>query len=309
MPSKLQRLQLDIKVINIYLDNLPDTLTHFEMRSFFGHIDHLPSSLEILVIKKMFRENIDHLPQSLLFLEVGSHFDKPIDHLPEKLQTLCVGVSFDKPIDNLPPGLLSLYRNKYHWRDGEAMFDRYIDHLPPSLTELSVGSNFDHPVDNLPLSLKSLIFGEQFNKSIDHLPQIESLHLGANFTHTIYHLPLSLKELSMNGDNVYINDTDNNNLSNLLPHSLTHLELPNVKVNAEVEIRLPPHLEVFSIGTDDILTFSSWWNKWIRDKVLQLNRLTVVLHTDFFTELVCDLRSEIGDSLPKNCFIEIEPSA
>lgn len=51
-------------------------------------------------------------------------------------------------------------------------FNQSVDNLPHSVTYLQFGIDFNQPVDNLPASLKKLLFDHYFNHPVDKLPPL-----------------------------------------------------------------------------------------------------------------------------------------
>jgi len=149
-------------------DYLPKGLLHLRFGAFFNKpLQHLPSSLKVLILGDKFNEITTTWP-NLSTLEFGCYFNKYVKHLPINLKKLTFG-----------------------W-----CFNHMITTWPPSLTSLEFGNNFNQPVVDLPSTLKRLIFGKWFNKPLDLPNQLEYLVLGEKFQQPLM-LPPSLIQLTL----------------------------------------------------------------------------------------------------------------
>lgn len=240
------------------VDHLPSTLKSLILKKNFNHpVDHLPCHLEKLIFNlDLFNQRVDYLPVTLTHLVLGGQFNQPLDYLPAGLIQLSLRMSrlFNQPIDHLPP-LLELLRlsNSFnqpvdHLPAGlkqlglGIMFDQPIDHLPPGLTFLGFpeghDSRFNQPVDHLPPGLINLCLSCQFEQSIDHLPStLQRLRLGPAFDRSVDHLPAGLMELVIED---YCGPVDH------LPISLRRLRL--VGDFDQYLDHLPASLQCLSIG-------------------------------------------------------------
>jgi hypothetical protein len=65
---------------------------------------------------------------------------------------------------------LIIYQKKIKHLIFGADFNQSVDNLPKKLKRLTFGSYFNQSVDNLPKKIKYLIFCSRFNQPVDNLP-------------------------------------------------------------------------------------------------------------------------------------------
>lgn len=189
LPSTLQKL-IVLDNFDSSLDDLPLSLTGLRIgKTFNKPLDLLPANLRVLefVNDSDFDLPLDHLPPSLEMLLLGDSFDHPIDNLPAGLTRLKIGEEFDQQIDALPASLKILNFHK------NSVFNHPVDNLPTNLIELSFGQAFNFRLNVLPQNLNRLFVGPSFNHPLDHLPDnLISLHVGIEFNYPLDHLPQRL---------------------------------------------------------------------------------------------------------------------
>ena len=83
-----------------------------------------------------------------------------------------------------------------------------LDYLPQGLLYLDLGGGYNQPLINLPNTLQTLIIGgENYNESLDMLPEsVENLNI-IFYKNKINKLPQNLKIITINTNSYkYIND-------------------------------------------------------------------------------------------------------
>jgi len=197
LPPQLTELTIDGYLSKSYphdLDHLPSSLQKLVIRRGFKHpLDKLPSSLRSLSFAFEFNHTLNHLPSSLTDLNFrhAKHFNQPLDRLPSQLRVLELGPLFNQPLDALPSGLTQLLSVGRSIR---------LDHLPASLQVLSLAGSFNQPLDHLPPSLTVLQFVKcfNFNQSLNYLPtSLTCLWLHDLYNQLIVALPRDLTELKL----------------------------------------------------------------------------------------------------------------
>jgi len=120
-------------------------------------------------------------------------------------------------------------------------FNKSIDHLPNSITHLTFGNSFNQSIDKLPNSITHLTFGVCFNKSVDNLPN--------SITHLTFgeFFNKSVDHLPnsithLTFDICFIKSVNN------LPSSITHLTFGDFFDNPVDN--LPKSLEYLTFGHD-----------------------------------------------------------
>lgn len=184
--------------------------------------------------KKVLPKGIKEIEFDLkTLLNLNASFNRLIDYLPDTLEKLSLSAGFNQEIEKLPKNLIYLsFRNGY----------------------------YNQPIDNIifPDNLKTIIFGSEFNQSIDALPDtIEHITLGIRFKQKINKYPKSLKSL----------ENDNNTKLENLPETLEKLTL-GYYYNRPID-NLPDKLKELII-----IDYKDCFTKFSKElKVLTISRL------------------------------------
>ena len=124
----------------------------------------------------------DNLPSNLEVLKYPSNYNLIlVEQIPQNIIKLFLSNKFNKSIDKLlnPNFGTSKLRPK------------------TKITHLIFGNEFNQSVNYLPTTITHIFFGSSFNKSIDNLPNsIEVLVLGTSFNIEINNFPINLKEIT-----------------------------------------------------------------------------------------------------------------
>lgn len=214
-PPHLRHLIIKQDVYHIFqtcLDELPDTLTHLEIKtdsSLSRSLDHLPAGLELLHLCHCDVTSLDHLPQSLKDLSIET-FDHsvPLDHLPLSLEKLSIPSNYPLSLDHLPPQLRRLsffssyliprvtgwdwlpenletfhFHNQVMFQASAPALPLQLEHLPSRLRHLTLSLNHSlslfsslHHLPTSQLSTLKLIKLKNLS-SFPHLPQLSELQL------------------------------------------------------------------------------------------------------------------------------------
>ena len=165
-------------------------VTHISFNKWFNNQSQ--NQMEIETDGK-FNHPVENLPNSLTHLKFGKHFNQPIDNLPPSLMQLELGDDFNQPIDNLPRSLVHLEFSQ------KSCFNKSINNLPVSLKYLRLGYYFNQPVtyhtiflgnENSTQFLITIInlfkFDEKFNQPVDNLPEsLKTIVFGWNFNQSV----------------------------------------------------------------------------------------------------------------------------
>lgn len=275
------------------LDNLPDSLTHLEINTYYRSapdLDNLPQSLIHLYLGKKINISVDNLPRSLTTIVFGKHFNKSVNYLPQTLTSITFGDYFNQLIDNLPRTLIYLKFGDNFNNDIDSLstmsclrslsfgnsFNQNIDKLPTSLNNLTFKRNFNKRIDNLchTCSLSVLIFGRKFNLDISSLSQLTKLtylSFGHRFNRSINNLPPNLMHLGLgrsfkaainNLPNTLINmHVSNIDCINMFPSNLKYLELGLChSIPMKRLLILPDTLETLKITNTDTNDYKLLFN-------------------------------------------------
>jgi hypothetical protein len=181
--------------------------------------------------------NINFLPDTIINLDMSKHI-------------------YFNTILSLPRELCRIKFSKF--------FNKYIESWPNNLTLIQFGTRFNQDIDNMATlyKLDTLIFGEEFNKSINavyNLP-LTSLALDNHFAQNVVYLPKSLHKL------IYMNQIDailewppnletliynTNHISSLLmlPNSIKHLAFgydfnTSLSISISMSMSLPECIDI-----------------------------------------------------------------
>lgn len=125
--------------------------TEFDQKgkySIFLFLSYLLTSVDLYVV--------DNLPSTIEYIIFGEKFNQTVYHLPPALKKLVFGRDFDQPglffssHTPLPLPILFCYFVNFV----------IVDNLPTSLTHVVFGYNFDHTIDCLPSKLIELYLGK-----------------------------------------------------------------------------------------------------------------------------------------------------
>lgn len=124
---------------------------------------------------------LDNLPSGLEVLKYPANYNLIlIEKIPQNIIRLFMSNKFNKSVDKL------LNPN----------FGTSKPAPPTKITHLIFGEEFNQSVNFLPSTLTHLFFGSNFNKSVDRLPNsVIVISFGTNFNKTINNLPTKLEEI------------------------------------------------------------------------------------------------------------------
>jgi len=249
LPNSLKHLELDYSYQNS-LNNLPKSLEKFVFYSSLTstdlrgnkikrklnksskyHISHVlcyynkNTKIDMCYMEKVFvslPENLKYLDLTysykLNFLsdylnynmeDVNCHIKKEmiknsqiLDNLPANLEVLKYPANYNLiMIERIPQNIIRLFlSNKFNKSVDKLLnpnFGTSKPRPPTKITHLIFGDEFNQSVNYLPPTLKNIFFGSSFDKSIDNLPDsIEVLVLGTNFNKYVHNFPTNLREIT-----------------------------------------------------------------------------------------------------------------
>lgn len=199
----------------------------------------IPDSVVSLQLGPMVNQPINGLlPPRLEVLEFCGCFDQPLENcLPNTLKKLTVGAQYIYPIDGcIPDSVIELYFSSSYNRPVSART------FPPHLEVLVFGVAFSHPVENyIPKTVKLLGFGDQFNGSIEHLPDLEYLSFGREFNRPIKgYIPKTTKILIFGRE-------FNQSIEAAIPHGIIHLSF-SVCFDQDIKGHIPNSVKILHLG-------------------------------------------------------------
>lgn len=129
-------------------------------------------------IKKEIIKNsqiLDNLPTNLKVLKYPSNYNLIlVENIPQNIVKLFLSNKFNKSVDKLLNPNFGTSKPRPPTKITHLIFgdefNQSVNYLPPSLTHIFFGSSFDKSIDNLPNSIQVLVLGTSFNKSINNLP-------------------------------------------------------------------------------------------------------------------------------------------
>lgn len=189
-PEKLIGTNIKIYNIDKLFGKLPLNLKYldltysYKLNLFSEYIDYkYVRNKNIHQIKEFIKNNqpLDNLPSGLKVLRFPSNYNMiQIDKIPQNIVKLFFSNTFNQSIDKL------LNPN----------FGTNKPRPQTKLTHLIFGNNFNNSVNYLPDSIEYLYFGTSFNKSVDNLPNsLIFISFGFNFNCSVNNLPNNLKHI------------------------------------------------------------------------------------------------------------------
>ena len=118
---------------------------------------------------------LDNLPSGLEVLKYPANYNLIlIEKIPQNIIRLFMSNKFNKSVDKLLNQNFGTSKPAPHTKLTHLVFgeefNQSVNFLPSTITHLFFGSNFDKSVDRLPNSLIVISFGTNFNKIINNLP-------------------------------------------------------------------------------------------------------------------------------------------
>lgn len=158
------------------------------------YIDDMPDRIKLIKLGTCFEQEIKRFPQHLEFLEMEDNNDSNgFNNLPDSIIHLKLGLQSGK-IDKLPKSL--------EYFDTGFYFNQEIK-WPKNLKQVVFGKNYDQSIDTLPDSVECISFEgfTAFNTKINKLPKsLERLEISGTFDHNIDCFPKYLKYLKIIGN-------------------------------------------------------------------------------------------------------------
>jgi hypothetical protein len=199
----------------------------------------LPKNLKYLDLTFSYKLNLLSEYVSYKIIDKNIHVKKelvmksqPLDNLPEGLQVLKFPANYNLiQIDKIPQNIIKLwFSNKFNQSVDKLLNPNFCTNRPKpktKLTHLIFGSDFNKLVNHLPDSVKYLYFGDSFNKSVDNLPNsLLFIKFGCDFNYSINNLPISLI-------NIEFGTKFSQSLNNL-NHGIVSIKFPNLLLYNEL---------------------------------------------------------------------------
>jgi hypothetical protein len=119
---------------------------------------------------------LDNLPENLEVLKYPTNYDLIlIDKIPQNIKRLFFSNKFNKSVDKLLNPNFGTSKQAPSTKLSHLIFgeefNQSVNFLPNTITHLYFGDKFDKFVDKLPSSLIVISFGTNFNKTINNLPE------------------------------------------------------------------------------------------------------------------------------------------
>jgi len=174
---------MDIKYIDKIFVKLPQNLKYLDLT----HSYKLNLMSEFLlcelsdantnVKKEKIKKNLplDNLPKTLQILKFPANYNLiQIEKIPQNIEKLWLSNTFNSSIDRLLNCNFIVSTQKPQTKITHLIFgeefNQSVNYLPNTLTHLYFGNKFNKSVDNLPNFLVFVSFGNNFNKTINNLP-------------------------------------------------------------------------------------------------------------------------------------------
>ena len=202
--------------------------------------------------KELVKKNLplDNLPENITVLKFPSNYAMiQIETIPKNIIRLFLSNTFNSSVDKLLNPHFGTSKPRPETKLTHLVFgeefNQSVNYLPPSLTHLFFGYSFNKSVDALPNKLLFISFGNQFNKTIDNLPH------GITEIEFGYNFSQSIDKLSYKVETIIFKRKEfaKNNLNDT-----DKIKLYNIKIN-----KLPSNLK--KIYLPNYYDFNDIYNK------------------------------------------------